>query len=70
MARDYELDEPLSALALFDAAQQRAQQKTAPAPLYRPRVGDWRSRLARWVLAAVTLVTLGWLAWWAAIAPA
>src|SRR5882672_4215755 len=68
MAREYELNEPLSPMALFDAAQRRAHQKIAPAPLYRPRARGMRFWLLRCVFA-IALATLGWVAWSAAIAP-
>ena len=68
MAREYELNEPLSPLALFDAAQRRAHQKIARAPLYRPSARGMRFWILRYVLA-IALATLGWLAWSAAIAP-
>jgi hypothetical protein len=68
MAREYELNEALSPLALFDAAQRRAHQKIAQPPLYRPRARGMRFWLSRCALA-ISLATLGWVAWSAAIAP-
>ena len=68
MAREYELNEPLSPLALFDAAQHRAHQQIAPPPLYRPPARRMRFWLVRCVLA-IALATLGWVAWLATTEP-
>jgi len=68
MAREYDLNEPVSLLALFDDAQRRAHQQVASPPLYRPRtrgVGFWLLRCA----LAIALAMLGSVAWAAAIAP-
>jgi hypothetical protein len=68
MAREYDLNEPVSPLALFDDAQRRAHQQTASSPLYRPRAHGTRFWLLRCALA-IALATLGWVVWSAAIAP-
>jgi hypothetical protein len=68
MAREYDLNEPVSPLALFDDAQRRAHQQIASPPLYRPRARGMRFWLLRCGLA-IALATLGWVAWSAAIAP-
>lgn len=68
MAREYDLNEPVSPLVLFDDAQRRAHQQIASPPLYRPRARGLRFWLLRCGLA-IALATLGWVAWSAAIAP-
>ena len=68
MARHYDLNEPLSPSALFDAAQRRAHQKIGPPPMYRPSARGMRFWLMRCALL-IALTMLGWVAWSAAIAP-
>jgi hypothetical protein len=69
MAREYDLNEPLPPLALFDAAQRRAHQKVSQPPLFRPRARGMRFWLLRCALV-IALSVLAWVAWSAAIAPA
>ena len=68
MAREYDLNEPVSPLVLFDDAQRCAHQQIASPPLYRPRARGKRFWLLRCALA-IALSILGWVAWSAAIAP-
>jgi hypothetical protein len=68
MAREYDLNEPLSPMALFEAAQRRAHQNAGPAPLYRSPAHGIRFWLLRCTIA-IALCILGWLAWSAAITP-
>ena len=68
MAREYDLNEPVSPLVLLDDAQRRAHQQIASPLSYRPRARGMRFWLLRCALA-IALATLGWVAWSAAIAP-